>query len=131
MSLDTILHRLGNVWKRILNQGLLFLSAVMLLWLSGCGSRKEEIPIDFPFYETDDYTLALAVAEGGEYVLLFRDGDRQILQQIPCGKLKEPVTFSYDGIAYGSWRDLEIFSADSDTGLLFLWEDEWLSLIHI
>lgn len=119
-----ILHRLRNVWKRIVNQGLLFLTAVMLLWLSGCGSREEEIPIDFPFYETDDYSLALAAAEGDEYVLLFRDGDGQILQQIPCGKLKEPVTFSYDGIAYGSWTDLEIFSADSDTGLLFLWGDE-------
>lgn len=122
--MDVRLHRRRNVWKRIMNQGLFFLSAVMLLWLSGCGSREEEIPIDFPFYETDDYTLVLAAAEGDEYVLLFRDGDRQILQQIPCGKLKEPVTFSYDGIAYGSWTDLEIFSADSDTGLLFLWKDE-------
>lgn len=123
-----------------------FLSAAMLLCLSGCGreaeertpeeiplaqgeSQSREIPVDFPFYESEEVTLTLVPSKeaAGEYALMFYDEDGQLLQQIPCGSLTEPVTFSFDGIAYGSWTDLEIFSADSDTGLLFLWEDNRFS----
>lgn len=39
----------------------------------------------------------------------------------------EPLTFSFDGLAYASWYDLEVFSADSDTGLLFIWKDDRFS----
>lgn len=125
---------------------ILFLSVAMLLCLFGCGREAEEItaeemplvqeegqprelPVDFPFYESEKFTLTLVPSKeaAGEYVLVFCEEDGQLLQQIPCGRLTEPVTFSYDGIAYGSWRDLEIFSADSDTGLLFLWKDERFS----
>lgn len=142
-------HRLPGVAK--IRKGtcffrILFLPAAMFLCLSGCGRGIEEItaeemsiaqeeiqlreiPVDFPFYETEKFSLTLASSEGaaGEYVLLLCDDNGQLLQQIPCGRLTEPVTFSYDGIAYGSWRDLEIFSADSDRGLLFRWEDERFS----
>lgn len=38
-----------------------------------------------------------------------------------------PLTFSFDGLAYASWYDLEVFSADSDTGLLFIWKDDRFS----
>lgn len=85
-----------------------------------------EIPINFPFYgEEEEYKLVLAAPEEGQntYELIYYDKDGKILQQIFCGKLTEPVTFSFDGLAYGSWMDLEIFSADSDTGLLYIWKD--------
>lgn len=125
---------------------ILFLYAVMILCLPGCGRGTEEIAaeevslvqeemppreisVEFPFYESEDFILTLISSEeaDGEYILMLRDGDGQLLQQIPCGILTEPVTFSYDGIAYGSWRDLEIFSADSDAGLLFRWKDDRFS----
>lgn len=125
---------------------ILFLCAVMILCLSGCGRGTEEIAseevslvqeemppreisVDFPFYESEDFILTLISSEeaDGEYILMLRDRDGQLLQQIPCGILTEPVTFSYDGIAYGSWRDLEIFSADSDKGLFFRWKDDRFS----
>lgn len=88
--------------------------------------ERREIPIDFPFYgEEEEYKLVLAAPEEGQnaYELIYYDKDGKILQQIFCGNLTEPVTFSFDGLAYGSWEDLEIFSADSDTGLLYIWKD--------
>lgn len=86
---------------------------------------RREIPIAFPFYgDEEGHRLTLAAPETGEnaYTLLHYDGDGKILEQIFCGNLTEPVTFSFDGLAYGSWLDLEIFPADRETGLLFLWE---------
>lgn len=88
--------------------------------------RRREIPIDFPFYgEEKEHRLVLAAPEDGQnsYELLYYDGDGKMLQQIFCGKLTEPVTFSFDGLAYASWYDLELFSEGSDTGLLFTWKD--------
>lgn len=88
--------------------------------------KRREIPIDFPFYgEGKEDKLVLAASEEGQnaYELIYYDKDGKALQQIFCGKLAEPVTFSFDGQAYGSWIDLEIFSADSDTGLLYIWKD--------
>ncbi len=119
----------------------LFLFLALPLYLSGCGrteediaaeevsSLQQEIPVDFPFYESENFTLTL-VSPGdaaGEYALMLYGEDGQILQRIPCGRLTEPLTFSYDGLVYGSWRDLEIFSADSDTGLFFRWKEERFS----
>ena len=107
-----------------------FLIATMSLCLCCCGGNAEkEIPVDFPFYETEEFTLTLAPSgeDAGEYLLLLCDENGQALQEVPCGRLTEPVTFSYDGVGYGHWRDLEIFSAGSDTGLLFLWKEERFS----
>lgn len=92
--------------------------------------KRREIPIAFPFYgEEEDHRLVLAVPEEGEnaYAVIHYDENGKILQQIFCGKLTEPITFSFDGLAYGSWNDLEIFSAGSDTGLLFIRKDKKFS----
>lgn len=88
--------------------------------------ERREIPIDFPFYgEQEGDRLVLAAPEEGQdaYELIHYDKDGSILQQIDCGKLQEPVTFSYDGLAYGSQNDLQIFPEGGDTGLLFIRKD--------
>lgn len=93
--------------------------------------KRREIPIDFPFYgDQETHMLVLAAPEEGqdEYELIHYANDGKILQQIDCGKLKEPVTFSFDPLAYDSWSDLQIFSEDSDTGLLFIWKDGLFSM---
>ncbi len=92
--------------------------------------ERREISIAFPFYgnhEKDKLTLAAPGEGQDEYELIYYDGDGQVLQQIPCGRLTEPVTFSYDGLAYGTWDNLEIFSDGSDTGLLFIWKNDRFS----
>ncbi len=92
-------------------------------------SYAREIPIDFPFYESDPYVLVMEVPAdaAGEYVLKLYGEAGAVLQRIPCGRLAEPITFSYDGIFYGHWTDLEVFPDGSDTGLLFEWEEERFS----
>lgn len=88
--------------------------------------KRREIPIDFPFYgEREEHKLVLAAPEEGEnaYELIYYDKDGKILQQIFCGKLTEPITFSFDGLSYGTWENLEIFCEGSDTGLLYIWKD--------
>lgn len=92
--------------------------------------ERREIPIDFPFYgDQENHRLVLAAPEEGQstYTLIYYNEDGKILQQIFCGSLTEPVTFSFDGLAYGSWSDLQIFSEGSNTGLLFLWEGDLFS----
>lgn len=84
---------------------------------------RREILIDFPFSGKQKLTLAAPEDGQNAYELLYYDEDGKILQQIFCGKLTEPVTFSFDGLSYGSWEDLQIFSAGSDTGLLFIRKD--------
>lgn len=83
----------------------------------------KEIPVDFPFYEADSYSLTLAQMKepDGEYELRFYNKDGEILQQIPCGSLAEPIEFSCDVLYGGSVRELEIFPADCDVGLFFEW----------
>lgn len=88
--------------------------------------ERREIPIDFPFYgEQEGNRLVLAAPEEGQdaYELIYYDKDGSILQQINCGKLQEPVTFSFDGLAYGSQNDLQIFPEGGDTGILFIRKD--------
>lgn len=71
--------------------------------------ERREIPISFPFYgEQERHRLTLAAPEEGQnaYELLHYDENGKIIQQIFCGKLTEPVTFSFDGLAYASWYDL-------------------------
>ena len=92
--------------------------------------EKMEIPIDFPFCgEEKEHGLALAALEEGQntYELLHYDGDGKVIQKIFCGRLTEPVTFSYDGLAYMSRHDLEIFSDGGDRGLLLIWQDGMFS----
>ncbi len=96
--------------------------------------RSAEIPIDYPFPNEIDYTAALAPIKAqdgqpeGQYEVLVRDGTDHVIQRLPCGKLIEPIEFSYYSLN-DDWReDLEIFTtAESDgssNGLLFLWDSE-------
>lgn len=88
-----------------------------------------EIPVDFPFPESDGYSLSLVQKKrsGGEYELRLYDGDGGILQRISCGALTEPIQFSYDYVYRGVMPALEIFSSDCSTGLLFKWNGERFS----
>lgn len=96
-------------------------------------SILKEIPVDFPFdelYPSKPYSLTLALYEepAGAYELRLYDGGGDVLQQIPCAALTQPLQFRYDSLSsavYGP--DLEIFPADSDTGLLYQWEGEQFS----
>ena len=89
-------------------------------------SFEKEIPVDFPFQgEARLYSLVLAEAAGGEYELRLYDEAGEILQQISCGILAEPIQFSYDALC--GWSDLEIFPADSSTGLFFGWDGQRFS----
>lgn len=89
---------------------------------------SSEIFIDFPFSgETRDYSLVLVTKgepdgeSNGDSELRLYDETGEILQQISCGVLAEPIRFSYDGLC--GWSDLEIFPAHSSTGLCFGWAD--------
>lgn len=84
---------------------------------------REEISIDYPFEDSEEYTLTLAklTDSADEYELKLYGKDREVLQQIPCGRLVEPIEFSYDGLAYHTKNNLEIFSSESTTGFLFIW----------
>lgn len=89
--------------------------------------EREEKSVDFPFgWGEEDYSLTLSLkGETGEYELRLYDENKEILQQISCGKLKEPIEFSYDGLI--GWHDLEIFPADSPVGLYFRRDGEKFS----
>lgn len=84
--------------------------------------EKRAIPVDFPFpYTMEAYTMSLVPVRGekGQYDLRICDESGVVVQQFFCGALAEPLTFRYDDLFYDSYCDLEIFSADSRTGLLF------------
>ncbi|MDE7019432.1 MAG: hypothetical protein K2P23_00795, partial [Lachnospiraceae bacterium] len=84
--------------------------------------EKRAIPVDFPFpYTMEAYTMSLVPVRGekGQYDLRICDESGAVVQQFFCGALAEPLTFRYDDLFYDSYCDLEIFSADSRTGLLF------------
>lgn len=84
-------------------------------------------PIDFPFpYSMEEYTLSLVPLrdEPGQYDLRLCNEYGTIVQQLSCGALTEPVTFRYDDLYYDYYADLEIFSAESQTGLLFPFDTE-------
>lgn len=85
----------------------------------------KKIPVDFPFYETDSYSLFLAQLKepDGEYELRLYNKEGKILQVISCGVLAEPLQFSYDDLTYRG-NCLQIYPADSDKGLLFEWNSE-------
>ncbi|MBD5523264.1 MAG: hypothetical protein HDR04_02350 [Lachnospiraceae bacterium] len=65
--------------------------------------------------------LVVCVDESaGKYELRLYDKDKNIVQQIPCGELTEPVRFSYDDLTFDYCDDLVIFSDGSQSGLLFI-----------
>lgn len=85
-------------------------------------SIHAEIPIDFPVpFSKQGYTLFLMQSDPavGEFDLKVCDPSGSIIQKLPCGKLIPPIHFSYDGLV-GDVTDLEIFSSNSNTGILFL-----------
>lgn len=85
-------------------------------------TESEKIPIDYPFPGVvKGYTLALVTSneQEGRYDLQVCDESGTVVQQFPCGMLAEPVTFRYDDLDYDAHPDLEIFSADSQSGILF------------
>lgn len=101
----------------------------MMTALAEAELMRKSILIDFPFprrmYDEDDtlnYTLMLVCVDETEslYELRLYDKDKNITQQILCGKLEEPVRFSYDDLTRDSYADLEIFPCDSQTGMLFI-----------
>lgn len=80
------------------------------------------IHIDFPFpYSMEEYTLSLvpSLREAGQYDLRLCDEQGTVVQQFACGILTEPVIYQFDDLYYDYYDDLEIFSSDSPTGLLF------------
>lgn len=84
-------------------------------------------PIDFPFpYSMEECTLSLVPLrdEPGQYAIRLCNEYGTIMQQFSCGALTEPVTFWHDDLYYDYYDDLEIFSADSPTGLLFPFDAE-------
>ena len=94
-------------------------------------SEEELLPsgivIDFPFpwtqnefYEDAVLILVCVDESAGTYELRLYDKDKNMVQQIPCGKLTEPVSFFYDDLASDYYADLEIFSDGSQSGLLFV-----------
>lgn len=86
---------------------------------------QKEIQIEYPFTESEEYKLTLVNYKESpeEYELVLYDNNGDILQQISCGRLMEPIEFAFDGIVYGAWDNLEIFSSESEEGLLFVWKD--------
>lgn len=89
--------------------------------------EKMAVSVDFPFpYTMEDYTMSLVPVRGGkgQYDLRICDESGTVVQQFFCGALTEPLTFRYDDLYYDSYSDLEIFSADGRTGLLFPYDWE-------
>ncbi|MCM1253773.1 MAG: DUF3876 domain-containing protein [Clostridium sp.] len=73
--------------------------------------------------EYDGYTLILVCTDesAGTYELHLYNKDKKLVQQFPCGELREPISISFDNLNYAdSWVDLEIFSSGSQSGLLFV-----------
>ena len=82
----------------------------------------EAISIDFPFpYGMSGYTLALVASneKAGQYDLQVCNEYGLVKQQFLCGSLTEPITFRFDDLSGDGYPDLEIFSADSEMGILF------------
>lgn len=93
-----------------------------------------EIPVDFPFWssalceEVDYFTLTLAELEepAGEYELRLYNQKGDVLQQISCGPLTEPIEISFgDFDSYPGLHvnDIEIFPADGSSGVYIGWND--------
>ena len=98
----------------------------------------KEIPIDFTFWsnslheEVDYFSLTLAQLKkpAGEYELRLYNQKGDILQQISCGVLTEPVEISIGDFdyypEYPPVNDMEIFSSGASEGLYIEWDDNKL-----
>lgn len=99
----------------------------MIVLLSACGTTEHTnstavIPVDFPFPVcAEGYTVALVASEeiAGQCDLQVCDSQGDIVQQFSCGALAMPVTFRYDDLDCDTCPDLEIFSSECASGLLF------------
>lgn len=94
----------------------------------------KEIPVDFPFWssalmeDVDYFSLTLAELKepAGEYELRLYNQNGDVLQQVSCGKLTEPIEILFGDFNDYSDRhanDMEIFSAGSSKGLYIRWDD--------
>ncbi len=88
----------------------------------------ETIPIKYPFpYAIKGYTLALVASRevSGQYDLQVCNEEGTIVQQFLCGAFTQPVTIRYDDLYHDTYADLEIFSAGSQSGVLFPFEAKY------
>ena len=122
-------------------RAMLLLISITIMCLTACGVTTEEtvepeifretLSIDFPFpYGMEEYSLTLipSKTQDGEYDLMLCDETAQTIQQFSCGKIMNPISFSYDDLTCDGYMDLEIFmAAESDnasSGLLLIWDSE-------
>lgn len=85
-------------------------------------TESGKVLIDYPFPGViKGYTLALVASkeQEGQYDLQVCNESGTVVQQFLCGVPAEPVTFRYDDLYYDTIPDLEIFSADRRSGVLF------------
>ena len=88
-------------------------------------TEDSEIRIYFPFTGSMvEYSLSLVPSKEapGQYDLRLCDASDRIVQQFPCGTLSEPLDCFYDDLIRDSYKDLEIFSEGSQTGILVVWD---------
>lgn len=88
----------------------------------------ETIPIKYPFpHAIKGYTLALVASKEvpTQYDLQVCNENGIIVQQFLCGAFTQPVTIRYDDLYHDTYADLEIFSAGSQSGVLFPFEREY------
>lgn len=110
-------------------------SSILYIWLEGIDYDELEygdlllgqtewergVPVDFPFEESEEYSLTLALPEGGEKQgeLRLYDKAGEILQRIPYGRFTEQV---YYIIYRDNRKNLVCFPDEESNAGLFL---EW------
>lgn len=118
-------------------------SSLLYIWLNGIDYERLEygdlllgytewergVPVDFPFEESEEYSLTLALPESGEKQGEFRLYDREgeVLQRIPCGTFVEQ---DYNILYRDGRRNLVFFpDEESGAGRFLEWSDgqfsEW------
>ena len=94
----------------------------------------KEVPVEFSFWsdalrEEVDYfflTLAQLKEPAGEYELRLYNQKGDLLQQVACGALAEPLEISFgdfDAYPGAPVKDIEIFSAGDSGGVYIRWND--------
>ena len=108
---------------------------------------EAEIELAYPFLQgLEDYRLVCrpalpeiraylsGAAAGGqeeagagpdEYELWLHNGEGELLQRLPCGRITEDTEFRFDDLSFEYGIELEIFTPDEtgkvQSGLLFAW----------